>query len=285
MRSPRYDEAYWMCHDFLVEASEDARAAFVKRLFEDLEKPRIYTQHSLRNANLDFSVDYSNDLWKLGDGYVYAYITDKGELFYVGCGQSDRVCNVHSRSKNFKAVYALGASAYVLASHLYKINAEELETLCVWIAQMNGCMLENSSKMLSGFELKYFLSRERGTEVKINAETEKKWNYYEDLKLEYDSVVVKFQRLLALCLDEKEFSKTIPDKQEYRPTQKKWFIDGVEKTVDEWCREYNVPRSRVEGRIKKWGFTPLQALTYPPIPNGKWNRDPLGYFKSLGLVV
>lgn len=64
-----------------------------------------------------------------------------------------------------------------------------------------------------------------------------------------------------------------------------WTINGETKSIDEWCKFYNVPRCRVHKNINKYGFTPLQALTFPPIPKyGGWNRDPIGYYKSMGLL-
>ena len=64
-----------------------------------------------------------------------------------------------------------------------------------------------------------------------------------------------------------------------------WDINGETKSIDEWCKFYNVPRCRVYKNMKKYGFTPLQALTLPPIPKyGGHNLDPIGYWKSLGLL-
>lgn len=72
--------------------------------------------------------------------------------------------------------------------------------------------------------------------------------------------------------------------REYPPKQT-FTINGETKSIDEWCKFYNVPRCRVHKNMKKYGFTPFQALTFPPVPSkGGWNRDPIGYWKSLGLL-
>jgi hypothetical protein len=108
-------------------------------------------------------------------------------------------------------MYELGANAYVLASNVYKTNADEIETLLIWVAQMNGCMLENSSKMLSNFELRCFLAKQKGSEIQFNSDIEEKWFKYENLMLEYKEVAESLQRLLTICLNEKEFQKILDE--------------------------------------------------------------------------
>ena len=74
-------------------------------------------------------------------------------------------------------------------------------------------------------------------------------------------------------------------KPNYEYPQTMWTINGETKSIDDWCRFYNIPRCRVHKNMKKYGFTPLQALTMPPIPtHGGWNRKPIEYWKSLGLL-
>lgn len=284
MRSPSYDETYWKCCDFLIEAGEVARKEFLENVNKRINKPDLMTEHNLRNASLMFSVDFSNDLYKLGDGYVYAYITNNGELFYIGCGQSDRVCNIHNRSESFKAIYKLGACPYVLASRVHKTCAEDIETLCIWVAQMNGCMLENSSKALSNFELRCFLAKQKGSEIEFNSDIENKWFKYENLMFEYKEVTEMLQHLFTICLDKTRFSQVIPNQYHGNPPPQVFVINGVTKTIKEWCDLYNVPRSRVYKYMKVYGLTPFQALTFPKIPNDNRKSDAIGYWRSLGLL-
>ena len=69
------------------------------------------------------------------------------------------------------------------------------------------------------------------------------------------------------------------------PPKQTFEIDGVVKTIDEWCEVYKISRPCVAHRIKKYGFTPLQALSLPQIPQtGGYNRKPLEYWKMLGLL-
>lgn len=71
----------------------------------------------------------------------------------------------------------------------------------------------------------------------------------------------------------------------YEYTRTMWTINGETKSIDEWCKIYNVPRCRVHKAINKYGLTPLQALSFPPIPKyGGWNLNPIGYWQSLGLL-
>jgi hypothetical protein len=74
-------------------------------------------------------------------------------------------------------------------------------------------------------------------------------------------------------------------KPNYEYPKTMWTISGETKSIDDWCKFYNVPRCRVHKNMNKYGFTPMQALTFPPIPKyGGWNLDPIGYYKSLGLL-
>lgn len=285
MRSPTYSDVFWDCCEFLSNAGEEARKEFFARVNENISKPRLLTENNLRKASLEFSVDFSNDLYRLGDGYVYAYTTDEGELFYVGCGQSDRVCNKYSRSEDFKAFYGdWKCYPFVLASRVYKTNAEEIETLCIWLAQMNGCILKNTQKVLNSFELKCFFQKEKGANIKLDNCVAKKWEQYENLKTEYEEVAEAFLRLLYVCLDKEEFNKKIPQEREHKPSPDLvWSIDGETKTITEWCEQYGRSRGSVIGRISRYGFTPKQALMLPPVPCN-FSRKPIEYWQSLGLL-
>lgn len=47
-------------------------------------------------------------------------------------------------------------------------------------------------------------------------------------------------------------------------------IDGVSKTIAQWCEEYSVPHERVRRRVVNEGWDILSALTTPPLKrNGK----------------
>ena len=50
---------------------------------------------------------------------------------------------------------------------------------------------------------------------------------------------------------------------------KRYIIDGVNKTLSEWCQDYQVPFKRINNRISK-GWDIYKALTTPPLKkNGK----------------
>lgn len=67
----------------------------------------------------------------------------------------------------------------------------------------------------------------------------------------------------------------------------KWTINGETKGISEWCKQYGVPYTTTITRVKKYGLSPHQALTFPPVPGNQrhWTRTgAIGYFKSLGLL-
>jgi hypothetical protein len=60
-------------------------------------------------------------------------------------------------------------------------------------------------------------------------------------------------------------------------------VDGVRKPTKDWCEEYGIARGKVMRRISRWGLTPKQALTFPPVPNRcGYNRDPMRYWREQG---
>lgn len=48
-------------------------------------------------------------------------------------------------------------------------------------------------------------------------------------------------------------------------------INGQEKSLSAWCEELNVNKETIRNRIRKYGYTPEQALTIP-LKNGKNNK-------------
>lgn len=86
------------------------------------------------------------------------------------------------------------------------------------------------------------------------------------------------------CTD--AFHKAVADKNRanliYVPIHW-WEVDGVTKPAKEWCEIYGVAYSKAKHRMDKYGLTPKQALTFPPIPSkGGYNRDPMRYWRECG---
>lgn len=60
-----------------------------------------------------------------------------------------------------------------------------------------------------------------------------------------------------------------------------WEIDGINKPAAEWCKEYGKTLGSMQRRIHRWGLTPKQALTFPPIPKGQ-NKRVMEYWRECG---
>lgn len=54
-----------------------------------------------------------------------------------------------------------------------------------------------------------------------------------------------------------------PKRKVKRNRRKTWAIDGVEKSIQEWCAEYGLTVQSVLYRVNTKGMTPLEALTTP----------------------
>lgn len=60
-------------------------------------------------------------------------------------------------------------------------------------------------------------------------------------------------------------------------------VDGTRKPTSEWCAEYGIDRGKVMRRIHRWGLSPKQALTFPPVPNRDgYAKDPMRYWRDCG---
>lgn len=142
----------------------------------------------------------------------------------------------------------------------------------------------------------------------LNGEGYRGQSVYDEIKkygwknIKHEVIVRELDELQALAVEE-EITKAYGEEKVYNkryvaasplkgkkptrvyPPKQTFTINGVTKAIDEWCRIYNVPRCRVSKNIKTYNLTPLQALTFPPVPSrGGWNRKPLEYWKMLGLL-
>jgi hypothetical protein len=206
MRSPKYNDVFWGVCEFLMYANEKARQEFLERVEKQLSTPGRVEESNLKNADLTFAVDFSDNLYELGDGFVYIWVAEDGKIFYIGCGDSARVCNVYNRVPAFTE-RCDGATVYVLGSHCRKDLALTLETLCIYYAQLQGCELVNSSKKLSDYEVRYFMAKERSISVKDTPSLLRKYEQYCEYRQEYPEVVESLEKLFSSCLA-KEISKT-----------------------------------------------------------------------------
>lgn len=67
---------------------------------------------------------------------------------------------------------------------------------------------------------------------------------------------------------------TFKPKQKY--VKKKvvtWEINGVKKSINEWCEEYGLSRSVVTYRVNVKGMSPYEALTIPLAPQGRGRKS------------
>lgn len=62
-----------------------------------------------------------------------------------------------------------------------------------------------------------------------------------------------------------------------------WTLDGIHKPACEWCEEYGITYSAACKRMRDYGLTLMQALTFPKVPREK-RRSPIEYWRSMGLL-
>lgn len=108
-----------------------------------------------------------------------------------------------------------------------------------------------------------------------------------------ENIVCKMERELIKAYDQKSYNmqctptynKIVVERNKKKTAKKVfWTINGETKSPHEWCEQYNISYSTVYGRVRAFGLTLEQALVFPKVPNNKSRLDPIGYWKSLGLL-
>ena len=62
-----------------------------------------------------------------------------------------------------------------------------------------------------------------------------------------------------------------------------WTINGITMPGRDWCRLYNRDLGSCVARIRRWGMTPLEALTCPVTPSNLCH-DQQGYWRKVNFV-
>lgn len=255
---------------------EELRTELLKELNE------IPLPYSPDELDLTFAVDYSNDYHLCGEKCVYICVSKDCEPFYVGQGNWDRPLNFASRSSSFKAqIESQDIKIYLLAKKLTKGVSFDVETLCIYLAQLKGWRLKcNKSKTLSSLEI---------VKIKEKADCEI-YNKFRKLCDDYPEIVANFDKFNTMLIrsiidsshslnDEKLLKTTALKKPRYNC----WEVDGDIDTATNWCKYYNRSYSLVINRMKK-GLTLKEALTFPLMPSSlSRNIKVLQYYSEQGL--
>lgn len=277
---------WWDC------AGEEARRELLelleKRSPADERKARLKTY--FRKANYDRAVDYSNDVRRLGDCFVYAWISEKQGVFYVGSGSATRVTTTTGRPDAFTKVRTSErCKVVVLCLNASKDVSLEIEKGCIWLAQILGARLTNKSGLLAEVELESLHTSEYG-------DTPQK-RFFDDFVADHKSVASLMNDVVCGAY---KFTEENGYQVEFYQTNKDsgwpqisvkyvWTINGETKPAAEWCRAYGVNLSVALSRIKRYRLTPIEAMTFPNIGkihgDRKNNRKALKIWAEMGYVA
>ena len=222
-------------------------------------------------ADCRFVVDYSNEVYVLGDGCVYAWTTESGEIIYIGCGDPVRATTVSGRNDGFNARYENERiKPFILCVNIDREIAYDIETLCIWKAQVDGWQLENKAKVLSFGEV-MALREKKSTRI---------FEAYEELNGLYPEVANAFDAFSSYCKEvmtsaEKNVTaEYLRDrtKRDKRSVRHVWTIDGTTKPARDWCKTYGKAMPWVIARIDKHGCTPKEALLFPALPHEYYKK-------------
>lgn len=272
-----YDKVWLPFCDWYMNLGAEARQEVLNRLAE----VRLPGTPGWGKCDTTFMVDYSNRIYDAGRQVVYAWVTERGEIFYIGRGTQERALNIHSRSKEFLSkIDSARCKVYILCAWAKESVADDIETMLIYHALERGLHLQNHRKLLQPVEVECL----RRTGI---PHRDCQYPYWIE---EYSDVLNAFDSLFSHCLDSMlSDNGKLPDAKfntDKDPYECKiyWEIDGVRKPAKVWCYEYHQTYSKVTGRVAKYGMTPKEALTFPPVPKGM-NRRPVEYWESQGFYI
>lgn len=244
-------------------AGEDVR----KEIINELNKIPVPSSEVYK-CDSRFSTDYCNNQYLCGHYHVYAWVSKKCRITYIGYGSSYRAATLHGRNESFRSESDINEmKVFILCANVNERDAQDIETLCIWRAMLSGWSLTNKSKTLTQHQL---------LELRADKEKSKVNEYYQRLIDDYPEVVESYDRLNSYCLDmvlsedselphDVRFKTTNPQ-EKLKYVKHMWTIDGEAKPANEWCKHYGVALSRANMLIDRYGCTPKEALTFPRLP-------------------
>lgn len=275
MENLDFDKLSWQITDWWSCASDKARNELIKLLNDRCRHKPIISRCWSDDppADMRFCIDYSDDMYRVGDRCVYMWVTDDCVPFYVGYGYGNRAIEVHSRSKGFEKVFSKSefCKVFIIANFVRPEIAQEIETLCIW-------------RMV-----------ERGWDLKNDQKTMVDEDKYNDLKENYSNVFTKINELVSFLIKNmlgdglpRDYKVISSDRRDKRYTSKNfWEIDGVVKSAKEWCKLYGQDAPFVVSRIAKYGMTPKEALTFPKFISNRtrYDNDIVRFWEENGCYI
>lgn len=140
-----YDEVWGPFCDWYLNLGAEARYEVLTRLGEI----RLPGTPGWGKCDTTFMVDYSNRMYEAGRKVVYVWVTEGGEIFYIGRGTQERASNIYSRGEGFKSKVDAGrCKVYILCAWAKESVADDIETMLIYRALEMGCHLQNRYKLL-----------------------------------------------------------------------------------------------------------------------------------------
>lgn len=246
------------------------------------------------NVDVTHVTDFSADPFSSGNKHVYAWVNRNGELFYIGKGGIERVINVtqSGRSAEFLEKALRPIKVFLFAQNVSDSVALRIERCLIQAACSFGHRICNKDEMMTVEETEAFenLIQDPASISRFSEHVVRMWTEYCGTKREFSAVVGSFRGLLLdLMLWDKDGEYVSKSEEFARPRTdseviplKSWTIDGVTKPCREWCHEYGMSYACAYKRIKNYGLSPKQALTFPKIGNNK--RRAMEQWQAMGLI-
>ena len=129
--------------DYYDILGEEGKKVFLEWL---TKKNPYCKEHKEACINYDFSLDYKNDVYRVGRNLVYLYTDENGLPFYVGEGTSFRAKSTKSRNESFleRLNSCSNYKVFAIAHNINKEGSQKIETLVINELLNRGWRLTNS---------------------------------------------------------------------------------------------------------------------------------------------
>lgn len=236
------------------------------------------------HANLNRAVYFGNEPYMYGHHCVYCWFDQYGELFYIGEGDTTRAISIGKKNRSPDFIERCEGDIYlfILVTFIDKEKAVEVERMLIQTASMRGENFVNTREVLTPRECRCFTALSAGKQMRsISEETKDKWEDYETSLCGYRPVYENFCDLL-----ENGIGKATPFKKPnpLADRTKYWTINGVTKSRYVWCKEHDITVTAVENRMKYFGLSLKQALTFPKVKAGRSRPTSLEQWREMGLL-
>lgn len=268
--------------EFLLYASPEIQEE-IRRQVEKEAKWRKTKRDIVAHTDWRHFVDLGDKYHGWGKNFLYIWLNGENLPFYVGQAQNkDRPgqFKYNTRSSEFQDVIRQGGChAVVVANHIpdSKINDLEMELLAYL------CWKEYPLVNAMGAPRAAECRLARKFQDACKTTLEEVFLMQTEYKDEMSALFSVLEKVIGVPWEGACADMTPPDlKKMYAERVVYWDINGERKPAAKYCEERGKNYGRTVKLMERYGLTPEQATSLPPVPTNMARRS-VQYWESLGF--